>query len=296
MSSDASVLFDAPGPRARRNQRIVAALLLLAAIGLGVWVLMQFAAKGQLTAAKWRPLLWTDVWSNYLLPGVLGTLQAAALAILAAGVIGLLLGIGRLSPVAPVRWLCSVVVEVFRAVPVLVMMLFSFNLYLAQGWFLGHEPLAGVVTGLMLYNGAVIAELVRSGVNNLPRGQAEAGLSIGLTPGQTLGSIQLPQALTAMLPSLVSQLVVVLKDTALGYVILYGELLRKADQIGSAFGNVLPAIIFVAVLYIAMNFALTSLAHTIERRLRRRGHTAGLAPAPTTDELATPTAGAAPTP
>ncbi|WP_409484022.1 amino acid ABC transporter permease [Arsenicicoccus dermatophilus] len=281
----ASVLFDAPGPRARRTQRIVAAVLLLAALALGAWVLTTFAAKGQLDPAKWRPLLWTDVWSEYLLPGILGTLEAAALSILTAGVIGLLLGVGRLSHVAPVRWLASTVVELFRAVPVLVMMLFAYALYLKMGWFGGQESLAGVVTGLTVYNGAVIAELLRSGVENLPTGQREAGLSIGLTQGQTLRSVLLPQALTAMLPSLVSQLVVVLKDTALGYVILYEELLRKADQIGSWQGNVVPAIIFVALIYIAMNFSLTSLAHLVERRLRRSGHTAGLAPQATPEEI-----------
>ena len=284
MSSDASVLFDAPGPRTRHNQRIVAGVLLLIAIGIGVWILMQFAAKGQLDAAKWRPLLWTDVWSEYLLPGILGTLRAAAISIAAAGVIGLLLGVGRLSSVRPVRWLCSAVVEVFRAIPVLVMMLGSYALFVNRGMFPGYESLAGVVTGLTFYNGAVIAELIRSGVNNLPKGQAEAGLSIGLRPGQVMRSVQLPQALTAMLPSLVSQLVVVLKDTALGYVILYEELLRKADQIGSWQGNVVPALIFVAVLYIAMNYTLTTLAGLIERRTRRRGHTAALPATPSADE------------
>ena len=169
MSSDASVLFDAPGPRTRRNQRIVAGVLLLVAIGIGVWILMQFAAKGQLDAAKWRPLLWTDVWSEYLLPGILGTLRAAAISIAAAGVIGLLLGVGRLSSVRPVRWLCGAVVEVFRAIPVLVMMLGSYALFVNRGMFPGYESLAGVVTGLTFYNGAVIAELIRSGVNNLPK-------------------------------------------------------------------------------------------------------------------------------
>ncbi len=145
---------------------------------------------------------------------------------------------GRLSPIAPVRWVSSVIVEFFRAVPVLIMMIFAFGVY-AQNQVFSSEnnPLAAVVTGLMLYNGAVVAELVRSGVHSLPKGQAEAGLSIGLTPGQTLRSIQLPQALTALLPALIGQLVVVLKDSALGYQITYLELLLWSKTLGSAYAN-----------------------------------------------------------
>ena len=112
---------------------------------------------------------------------------------------------------------------------------------------------------------------MRSGVGSLPKGQSEAGLSIGLTRGQTLRSIQLPQALTAMLPALVGQLVVILKDTALGQIITYTELLTNYQRIGSTWGNIVPAMIVIAAMYIVINYALTSLAAYVERRLRQRG-------------------------
>lgn len=276
MSSAPTQLFDAPGPRGRAQQRVLALVLAVAAIGLGVVVILKLAERGNLAPAKWTPFLGASVWQNYLVPGLINTLYAAVISIVLAGVLGLLLGLGRLSGVAPIRWVCSVFVEFFRAVPVLVMMLLSFWGYLALGTIPGaYLPLAGTVTGLTLYNSCVIAELIRSGVHGLPKGQAEAGLSIGLTPSQTLRSIQLPQALTAMLPSLVSQLVVILKDTALGYQITYAELLRQGERIGSAFGNIVPALIVVAIIFIAINYALTSLAHWIERRLNRRGRVAG---------------------
>ena len=130
------------------------------------------------------------------------------------------------------------VVEFFRAVPVLIMMIFAYFLYAQLDVFPSkYLALAGVITGLTLYNGAVIAEIVRAGVNALPRGQSEAASALGLTWGQTMRSILLPQAVTSMLPVLISQLVVVLKDSAIGYVITFLEMVRQGIQLGAAYGN-----------------------------------------------------------
>ena len=276
----ASVLFDAPGPRARRRHALLSVVGLLVALGL-LWIaLRKMQDAGQLDSALWEPFV-TDpeVWTQYLLNGLWGTLKAAVISIALAGAFGLLLGTGRLSHLAPVRWLCSVVVEFFRAVPVLIMMIASYYVYSRSGVFSPETaPLAGVVTGLTLYNGSVIAELVRSGVFSLPKGQSEAGLSIGLTPSQTLRSIQLPQALTAMLPALIGQFVVILKDSALGFQITYLELLTWSKTLGSAYANTVPAYIVAAVLFIIINFSLTVLAGRVQQRLARRGRTTITAP------------------
>ena len=134
------------------------------------------------------------------------------------------------------RW-----VEIFRAIPVLLMMIFFFGVYAYNGVFSAElNPLAATVTGLVLYNSAVLCEVLRSGVDQLPRGQREAGLSIGLSAGQTLRTVLLPQAITAMLPTLVSQLVVILKDTALGYNITYLELLNAGNTAASNYSNLVP--------------------------------------------------------
>jgi glutamate transport system permease protein len=268
--SSASVLFDAPGPRARARNRVVTAVTLAVAL-LVLWVVYsQLQAKGQLSAAKWEPFLTANLWVNFILPGVQGTLTAAAMSIVLAGVLGVLLGVGRLSHTVPIRWVCSVVVEFFRAVPVLVMMIFAYFLYAAYDVFPSkHLALAGVVTGLTLYNGAVIAEIVRAGVNALPRGQSEAAYALGLTWGQTMRSIMLPQAITSMLPVLISQLVVVLKDTAIGFIITYLEMVRQGTQIGATYGNYIPALMVIAVLMITVNFALSELAIWLEGRMRR---------------------------
>jgi glutamate transport system permease protein len=279
-----SVLFDAPGPRARRRHALLAGLGVLVALAL-LWVALgKMGDAGQLEKDLWSPFLTAEVWQEYLLPGIWGTLKAAAISMVLAAIFGLVFGIGRLSHLGPVRWVSGVVVEFFRSVPVLIMMIFFFGLYSANGVFDSElNPLAAVVTGLTLYNGSVVAELVRSGVHSLPKGQSEAGLSIGLTRDQVLRSIQLPQALTAMLPALIGQMVVVLKDSALGYAITYLELLNWSKTLGSAYANTVPAYIVAAVLFITMNYLLTVAARLAEQRLSRRGRTSlpGVAAGPT---------------
>jgi glutamate transport system permease protein len=276
MSSEVAVLFDAPGPRSRRRYRIMG-LVSVVVLALVIWfVLDKLNEKGQLTAAKWKPFLTGEIWTEYLIPGLIGTITAAAISVVLALTLGGLLGIGRLSHSAWIRWPSNVLVEFFRAVPVLLMMLFAYKLY-AEYDLVPSDRLAfaGVVTGLTLYNGAVVAELVRSGVYSLPKGQSEAAMAVGLSQGQTMRSVLLPQAVTAMLPAIVSQLVVILKDSALGYIITYEELLRKAEQIGNYKANLIPAFIVVAAIFIVINSLLTIVANKVEQRTRRRGHAAG---------------------
>lgn len=265
-----SVLFDAPGPRARVRNLLITAIAVVV-VAVVVWVIYtRLDAKGQLTSAKWEPFLTANLWKTYVLPGVQGTLTAAAVSIVLALVLGFVLGVGRLSTHTGIRWAASVFVEFFRAVPVLIMMLFAYFLYANYDVFQSsYLALAGVITGLTLYNGAVIAEIVRAGVQALPRGQGEAASALGLTRGQIMRSILLPQAITSMLPVLISQLVVVLKDTAIGYQITFLEMVRQATQVGSAYGNYIPALVVVAILMIAVNFTLSWFATWLERRLRR---------------------------
>jgi glutamate transport system permease protein len=268
--SGASVLFDAPGPRARMRNRLITAVTLVLVL-LAAWVVYsRLEDKGQLTAAKWEPFLTGNLWKTYILPGVQGTLTAAAVSIVLALVFGFVLGVGRLSQHDGIRWTCSVIVEFFRAVPVLIMMIFAYFFYATYDLFPSkYLALAGVITGLTLYNGAVIAEIVRAGVNALPRGQSEAAEALGLRWGQIMRSILLPQAITSMLPVLVSQMVVVLKDTAIGYQITFVEMVRQGTNVGSAYGNYLPALIVIAILMICVNFTLGAFATWLEGRLRR---------------------------
>ena len=279
MSAEVSVLFDAPGPKARFRYRVVAVVGGLLIAALLVLLNRALAAKDQFSAAKWAPFLEPATWTAYLLPGLRATLVAAFFSVILAVIVGILLGMGRLSQLAGVRWACGVFVEFFRAVPVLMMMLFAYYVFLFGFQISGNYlSLYAVIAGLTFYNSCVIAELIRSGVGALPQGQREAGLAIGLTPFQTLRTILLPQAITLMLPSIVSQLVVVLKDSALGFLILYPELIRSGQTLASSRGNIIPTFIVVAAIFIVINYLLTLLARYLERRLQvsRRGPKATL--------------------
>lgn len=256
-----SVLFDVPGPKARARTKIfnLVALVLLAA-GLA-YVLVVMNRQGQLEADKWTSLFSGNLWANYILPALGKTLAAALLSVITSVLFGLFFGLARLSPNKLIRGFGTVVVEFFRAVPVLMMMIF-FWLFLGKLNILAPSqlPFVAVVLGLTLYNGSVIAELLRSGVHQLPKGQGEAGLAIGMTPWKVLTLILVPQALTAMMPSLLSQFVVILKDTALGYIISYPELLAAARRFGSGEGNILQMLLLAALIFVVINFALTLLA------------------------------------
>ena len=276
--SSPTVLYDAPGPRARVRNWIINVIAVVAAAALIWFVVAKLHSKGQLTAAKWEPFTNANLWQTYILPGIEGTLTAAAVSIALAGALGIVLGVGRMSAEAPIRWVCGTIVEFFRAVPVLIMMIFAYFLYALYDVFPAKQlALAGVVTGLTLYNSAVIAEIVRAGINALPRGQSEAASSLGLRHGQTMRLILLPQAITTMLPALISQLVVVLKDTAIGYQITFVEMVRQGTTVGSRYGNYVPALIVIAVLMVIVNFTLSALAVWLERWLRQRSRTAATA-------------------
>jgi glutamate transport system permease protein len=133
-------------------------------------------------------------------------------------------------------------------------------------------PFWAVVAGLTLYNGSVLAEAFRAGIRSVPSGQSEAGYALGMRKNQVMREILIPQAARAMLPVIVSQLVVLVKDTALGYIIGYTELLQNGvNTLAANFGNIVAAAIVAAIIYIIINTGLTTVAGWLERRTRRQG-------------------------
>ncbi|WP_327294898.1 MULTISPECIES: amino acid ABC transporter permease [unclassified Streptomyces] len=274
-----SVLYDSPGRRAKQRN-VIYTIVFLVVLALALWwVLATMADKDQLAAAKWKPFVTdSEVWTTYLLPGLVDTLKAAALSIVIALPFGAMLGLGRLSDHVWVRWVSSVVVEFFRSIPVLLLMMFANQLYIQYADLESDiRPLYAVVTGLVLYNASVIAETVRAGVLTLPGGQTDAAKAIGMRKGQTMTSVLLPQAVTAMLPALVSQLVVIVKDTALGGAMLgFTELLSRNRQITANYGaNTIATLVVIALIYIVMNYLLTLFASRLEGRLRRGKNSTG---------------------
>ncbi|MEV0620929.1 amino acid ABC transporter permease [Nonomuraea sp. NPDC050404] len=270
-----SVLFDAPGPRGRvRNHLLtaVSSILVLAAL-YGVY--RGFDAKGQFEPKVWEWILLPDTWQYSIIPGLLGTLQAAAVSALLAVAFGAIFGLARLSDHKWLRVPAGVVVEVFRAIPLLLLIFFIF--YLAPQLMGGGDyAFFAVVLGLTLYNGSVLAEVVRAGVNAVPKGQSEASYAVGMRKNQVMRLVLLPQAITVMMPAIVSQLVVLLKDTALGYIIAYVDLLNTGFKILPAGhrGSLIPAAIVIGIIYVALNMSLSYLATRLERRSRRSRKTA----------------------
>lgn len=262
----AAALFDAPGPRGRRRilvGTLAGALVLTAVIAV---VVQRLADTGQFRSIFWEPFTRSGV-QQILLRGLGATLRAAGVALVLALVLGLVLAVGRLSE----RWLfrqaSGVTVEFFRALPLVLLIFFAFlglpQLGLDVGGF------GALVIGLTLYNGSVLAEIFRAGINAVPRGQTEAAYSLGLRKGAVTRLILIPQAVRTMLPTIISQLVVLLKDSALGFIVAYPELLRSGRRIYTNIGNVIPTAIVVGTIYVVINLALAQIATVLERRQRR---------------------------
>lgn len=269
MSNRATILYDAPGPATRRRNLLYSALAAVVILAILGWVLWTLQQNGQLTAAKWQPFLNSQTWTTYLIPGLVGTLKAAVFSIVLAMIAGVVLGLGRLSENRIVSAVCGVIVELFRAIPVLLLMIFAYQLFAVYGVFPPRQlAFAAVVVALTLYNGAVIAEVLRAGIKTLPKGQTEAAKALGLSHNQYMRSILLPQAIAAMLPALISQMVIALKDSALGYQIGYIEIVRSGVQSSSANQNYLASLIVVAIIMILINWGLSLVAERVERQLR----------------------------
>jgi glutamate transport system permease protein len=269
-----SVLYDVPGPRAIVRNRIIAVITVVAVLAVIGFVVFRFAETGQFDADRWYVFTFTNVWIG--ITGALGkTLSAFALAAVLSLALGFVLAIGRLSDHAWVRRPVAVVTELFRAVPVLVMMMLLY--YGLPDLGVKMEPYWAVVIGLMVYNGSVLAEALRAGIEALPRGQKEAGYAIGLRKSGVMVLILLPQAVRAMLPVIVAQLVVTLKDTALGFIITYPELLYYAKQLTAHPSRpILQSAMVIGAIYIAMCLILSGFAKWLEVRTRHSPKLQGL--------------------
>ncbi|MBI0377997.1 amino acid ABC transporter permease [Streptomyces albiflaviniger] len=262
--STTSALYDVPGPHTRRRHRMYAlagTAVLLALLG---WIVYLLVHTGQFAYRKWMPFEYKGI-QELLLNGLAGTLKAFGMAAVLSLALGGALAAGRLSEHRPLRWTATLVVEFFRAMPVLVMIFFVFVALRVQ-------PLPALVAGLTLYNGSVLAEVFRAGVNSVDRGQREAAYSLGLRKTQVMMSVLVPQGVRAMLPAIISQLVVALKDTSLGFLITYEEFLHAGKLIASNLDYDLPFIPVVMVIspiYIGMCMLLSWFANWVAKRERR---------------------------
>ncbi|MCB5179467.1 amino acid ABC transporter permease [Streptomyces antimicrobicus] len=270
-----TALYDIPGPKARRRHFLYGILSTVLIVALAGWILYLLFDTGQFTAAKWAPFTYEGI-QRLLLEGLGNTLKAFAYASVLSLALGAVLATGRLSAHRPVRWLATLFVEFFRAMPVLVMIFFIFVALKVQ-------PLPALVAGLTLYNGSVLAEVFRSGINAVDRGQREAAYALGMRKTQVMTFVLAPQAVRAMLPTIISQLVVALKDTSLGFLITYEEFLHAGKLIASNLDYDLPfipVVLVISPIYIGLCMLLSWFATWVARRERRSFKTRAVEVAP----------------
>ncbi|MFF4343872.1 amino acid ABC transporter permease [Kitasatospora sp. NPDC001540] len=273
MTVESSALYDVPGPKALARHRLYGWLSLLVIAAVVGWVVYMLFHTQQFTYQKWMPFEYQGV-QELLLRGLGNTLKAFGWTVLFALPFGALFAAGRLSDHRAVRWVCTLVVEFFRAMPLLVMIFFIFVALKAP-------PMWALVAGLTLYNGSVLAEVFRAGVLAVPKGQKEAAYALGLRKTQVMAYVLVPQANRAMLPTIVSQLVVALKDTSLGFLITYEEFLHAGKLIATNLDYDLPfipVVMVIAPVYIGMCLLLSWFAKWLERRGRRDPKVKGGAP------------------
>ncbi|MCT6777573.1 amino acid ABC transporter permease [Streptomyces rubiginosohelvolus] len=273
---EATALYDIPGPVTRRRHLMYGIASTVLIVALFGWIVYLLFDTDQFTAQKWTPFEYKGI-QELLLRGLGNTLKAFAYAAVLSLALGAVLAVGRLSEHRVLRWISTLLVEFFRAMPVLVMIFFIFVALKVQ-------PLPALVAGLTLYNGSVLAEVFRTGINSVDRGQREAAYALGMRKTQVTTYVLAPQAVRAMLPTIISQLVVALKDTSLGYLITYEEFLHAGKLIASNLDYDLPFIPVVMVIspiYIGMCMLLSWFATWVAKRQRRNLKTraVGVAPA-----------------
>lgn len=261
-----SVLFDAPGPKAAARQVLYTILAVVVLVGVLAYMTLRLYQSDQFEYEKWEPFVSPVYLETIFFDGVIETLKQAFSAVTLAVLFGVVFGIGKLSEHRWVRWPSWAMVEFWRAVPVLLAMIFIW-------YWLGTDKESSsywaVVIALTVYNGAVLAEVFRAGINAVPPGQAEAAYALGMRKTQVMMSIQMPQAVKIMLPTLISQCVVALKDTSLGYAVLAPGLTKVGRQIYSDIDfqqNQIPTVAVIAVIYIVLNLILTAVATWVQKK------------------------------
>ena len=233
--------------------------------------------------------LWTGNNARFIIEGFLINLEIAFVSMIFALIVGLLLALLRLSRLRAVSFAAGVWVDVFRNLPLIFLILY-FALGLPRSWKEAWEDampawapeafqsglVLGALLGLVLYNSAVLAEIMRAGILSLPKGQGEAASALGMTYRQSMFHVILPQGLRRMVPATISQLITLNKDTTLVSIIAITEVMRRARIVtASNFFTVVEApilhvFIFVGLLFVIVNFSLSRLSRRLELRERAR--------------------------
>ncbi len=262
-----TILFDAPGPIAARRIRWITIVSVIAIAASIFYAIYLFGVNGQLAPAKWEIFTkWPII--RYLLKGLRNTLLAAAGSAMIALPLGVVLALMRLSPQNLIRWVGTGLIEFFRSIPLLLLIYIFFIALPKYG--VNPDLYWKLVIPIGLCSGATIAEVFRAGILALPKGQAEAAEALGMTRNQVMGYVVLPQAVRLVMPSLLAQVAILIKDTTLGYVVSYPELQFSAKVLVSNTGDLIQTYLLVTVVFILVNLAITRVADGWSKRQQRR--------------------------
>ena len=257
-------LYEAPGPRTRRRVRIATAISLILVVAALAAIGYRFYITGQFAPRYWTFFAKATTW-KFLLQGFAGTVRVALTAGAIALALGLLLMLGRISHLRALSPVCRIVTDFFRSLPSLLLIYFFFlivpqyGIKMSSFWML-TLPVALAASG-------VLAEVFRAGVNAVPKGQVEAALSLGMSPLRTTFKIVLPQAIRFVIPSLISQLVVVVKDTTVAYVVSYPDLMQNARVLITNYDALVSVYFTIAIIYILINYAINQASIYVSHRL-----------------------------
>jgi His/Glu/Gln/Arg/opine family amino acid ABC transporter permease subunit len=276
------VAATAPAPAQAQPRRNTLLRVGLQLGGLVIFVLLLPLAFGM----EWRnfvPLFQPDNM-RFLAFGLLATVVVSVAAILVSLPMATALALGRLSSIAVIRWPSIAIIEAIRAVPVLLLIYYINLRFPGLDMFTGFQPGArtdylaieiqrllarpalAVMIALTIYTAAVNAELLRSGILSLDRGQFEASRALGLSYWQMMRRVILPQAFRRTIAPLIAQFTIVVKDTSLGSIIGFFELQRRGVIIYQQSFNPMETLYFIALIYFVVNYLLGLTSRLVERR------------------------------
>jgi His/Glu/Gln/Arg/opine family amino acid ABC transporter permease subunit len=258
-------LFENPDSRTRAFLRVGTIIGALVLLGVAAVVVLRFYRAGQFAPRYWNFFAWGTTW-KFLLSGLVGTMASGAMAALIALTFGLVLMAGRLSRILPIRWIAVALIEFLRGVPSLLLIYFCFLVLPPLGIKMNSYWMVTLPIGLN--TAAVVAEVYRSGVLAVPRGQTEAAASLALAEWQVFFDVVFPQAIRYVIPSLLAQLVIVIKDTTFGYVVTYGELMQNARVLVANYSSLVPVYLIVAMIYFGINYGLSKASRSLNEGLR----------------------------
>lgn len=256
-------LYERPGPKTKKKIAIFTTItIILIAILLGL-VVYQFYINGQLDRKYWYFFLRLSTW-KFLGKGLIGTIEAAVLAGIMTFILGFLYMLARISPYKILNWIGTALVEFTRGVPTLLFVYFFF--LVAPQFGINLPSILRISLPVAISASGIVAEVLRTGINAIPKGQREAALSLGLTNAKVFLKIVFPQAFRYVIPSLISEMVIVVKDTTFAYVVNFPDLLQNARVFISNYDAMLSVYLFVAIIYILINYALNKLAVYVNQR------------------------------